>query len=98
MNWDRLRDWLDNPILVKHVRSRLRKQPLAAAIVVVLVLLPVHRLGGIPARGISERSGVRHAAGASGHHPGRHGGDAGRLVRRRGAGVRASSTFTASRR
>ena len=30
--------WLDNPIFIKHVRSRLRKQPLGAAIVVVLVL------------------------------------------------------------
>jgi len=37
MSGDRLREWLDNPILVKHVRSRLRKQPLAVAIVVVLV-------------------------------------------------------------
>ena len=31
-------DWLDNPILVKHVRSRLRLQSLGAAVVVVLVL------------------------------------------------------------
>jgi hypothetical protein len=38
MNWERLYDWLDNPILVKHIRSRLRKQPLAAAMVVVFVL------------------------------------------------------------
>jgi hypothetical protein len=38
MNWERLYDWLDNPILVKHMRSRLRKQPLAAASVVVFVL------------------------------------------------------------
>src|ERR1700722_233867 len=37
MNWDRLYVWLDNPILVKHIRSRLRKQPLAAAMVVVFV-------------------------------------------------------------
>ena len=39
MNWDRLRDWLDNPIFIKHVRSRLRKQPLAAGAVVVVVLV-----------------------------------------------------------
>jgi hypothetical protein len=38
MNWKRLYDWLDNPILVKHMRSRLRPQPLAAAMVVVFVL------------------------------------------------------------
>jgi hypothetical protein len=31
-------DWLENPIFVKHVRSRLRRQPLAAAGVVVMVL------------------------------------------------------------
>jgi hypothetical protein len=37
MNWERLYVWLDNPILVKHMRSRLRKQPLAAAMVVVSV-------------------------------------------------------------
>ena len=37
MNWDRVRDWLDNPIFVKHVRSRLRMQPLAVSIVVLLV-------------------------------------------------------------
>jgi hypothetical protein len=37
MNWERLYVWLDNPILVKHMRSRLRKQPLAAAMVVVFV-------------------------------------------------------------
>ncbi len=38
MDWDLIRDWLDNPILVKHVRSRLRLQPLIAAIVVVQTL------------------------------------------------------------
>ena len=30
--------WLDNPIFVKHVRSRLRLQPTASAIVVVQAL------------------------------------------------------------
>jgi hypothetical protein len=38
MNWSILRDWVDNPIFIKHVRSRLRRQPLAAGAVVVLVL------------------------------------------------------------
>jgi len=35
---ERIRDWLENPIFVKHVRSRLRKQPLVTAIVVVQAL------------------------------------------------------------
>ncbi|MFI5458401.1 MAG: hypothetical protein ACHRXM_23470 [Isosphaerales bacterium] len=38
MDWERILDWLDNPILVKHVRSRLRIQPLITMIVVVQVL------------------------------------------------------------
>ena len=38
MNWALLRDWIDNPIFIKHVRSRLRRQPLAAGMVVVVVL------------------------------------------------------------
>jgi len=38
MDWDRIRNHLENPILVKHLRSRLRKEPLSASIVVVLVL------------------------------------------------------------
>jgi len=37
MDWERIVDWLDNPILVKHLRSRLRLQPLITAIVVVQV-------------------------------------------------------------
>jgi hypothetical protein len=36
--WDRLRDWLDNPILVKHIRSRLRKQSVFSSLVVVVML------------------------------------------------------------
>jgi hypothetical protein len=36
--WDSLREWLDNPLLVKHLRSRLRVQPLCSSIVVVLIL------------------------------------------------------------
>jgi hypothetical protein len=35
--WERLRACLENPIFIKHVRSRLRKQPLAVSIVVLLV-------------------------------------------------------------
>jgi hypothetical protein len=38
MDWDRIRNHLENPILVKHLRSRLRKEPLVASIVVVIVL------------------------------------------------------------
>ena len=38
MVWERIRAWLDNPIFVKHVRSRLRLQPLLTAIVVVQAL------------------------------------------------------------
>src|ERR1017187_1794386 len=38
MVWERIQAWLDNPILVKHLRSRLRLQPLLAAIVVVQTL------------------------------------------------------------
>lgn len=36
--WDRIRDALENPILVKHRRSRLRTQPLLTSIVVVVLL------------------------------------------------------------
>ncbi len=38
INRDWMRDQLDNPIFVKHVRSRLRRQPVAAGVVVVAVL------------------------------------------------------------
>lgn len=38
MDWDRLFDWLDNPILVKHVRSRLRCQPVVSSLVVIQTL------------------------------------------------------------
>jgi hypothetical protein len=36
--WDSLRDWLGNPILVKHVRSRLRLQPLLTSLAVLILL------------------------------------------------------------
>ena len=38
MIWERIQAWLDNPIFVKHLRSRLRLQPLLSAIVVVQAL------------------------------------------------------------
>jgi hypothetical protein len=38
MSWQRLRDCLDNPILVKHARSRLRIHALAVSVAVVVVL------------------------------------------------------------
>jgi hypothetical protein len=38
INEERVRDWLDNPILVKHVRTRLRKHSLAASVAVVVAL------------------------------------------------------------
>ena len=38
MDWDRIRRYVNNPILVKHVRSRLRKEPLIVSIVIVIVL------------------------------------------------------------
>jgi hypothetical protein len=46
MVWERIRAWLDNPILVKHVRSRLRLQPLLSAIVVVQALCLCIAWGG----------------------------------------------------
>ncbi len=36
--WDRIRDGIDNPILVKHLRSRLRKQAVFSSLVVVVLL------------------------------------------------------------
>ncbi len=38
MVWERIRSWLENPIFVKHLRSRLRLQALLSAIVVVQAL------------------------------------------------------------
>lgn len=46
MDWDALRNRIDNPIFVKHLRSRLRIQPLGAAMVVVLVLCLCIAWGG----------------------------------------------------
>ncbi len=36
--WDRIRPWFDNPILIKHVRSRLRRQPALSSLSVVVLL------------------------------------------------------------
>ena len=87
MSRDWVADWLDNPIFIKHFRSRLRAQPLASAIVITLVLCLLHRLGRVPARRVPERRYVRHVPGAPGRDPGDHGGLAGRLGRGRGEGV-----------
>ena len=38
MVWVRIQAWLDNPIFVKHLRSRLRVQAVVSAIVVVQAL------------------------------------------------------------
>jgi hypothetical protein len=38
MSRDWMADWADNPIFVKHARSRLRRQPLLSALVITLVL------------------------------------------------------------
>jgi hypothetical protein len=38
MMWDRIREWVDNPIFVKHIRSRLRPQPLLSSMVVLVLL------------------------------------------------------------
>ena len=46
MDWDLLRDWLDNPIFIKHVRSRLRWQHFGASMTVVLVLCICIAWGG----------------------------------------------------
>ena len=53
MIWERVYDWLDNPILVKHMRSRLRKQALSAAIVVVFVLCICIAWAGIQLQSLS---------------------------------------------
>ncbi len=46
MRGDWLADWFDNPIFIKHVRSRLRRQPLVSAIVVTVVLCVCIAWGG----------------------------------------------------
>ncbi len=46
MRSDWLADWSDNPIFIKHLRSRLRRQPLVSAIVVTVVLCICIAWGG----------------------------------------------------
>ena len=38
MMWDRIREWIDNPILVKHIRSRLRPQSVLSMLIVVVLI------------------------------------------------------------
>lgn len=55
--WDRIRVAIENPILVKHIRSRLRGQPFVSSIIVVVLInlclvyagfaLDAYRTGGI---------------------------------------------------
>jgi hypothetical protein len=47
MSKDWVADWLDNPIFLKHVRSRLRSQPLASSIVITLVICVLIAWAGI---------------------------------------------------
>jgi hypothetical protein len=53
MNWDRLHDLVDNPIFIKHVRSRLRAQHLGAASTVVLLLCICIAWGGYQLEGFA---------------------------------------------
>src|SRR5208337_4987806 len=46
MSRDWMADWLDNPIFVKHFRSRLRRQPLISSIVITVVLCLCIAWGG----------------------------------------------------
>jgi hypothetical protein len=46
MSQDWMVDWADNPIFVKHLRSRLRRQPLVSALVITLVLCLCIMWGG----------------------------------------------------
>ena len=53
--WDRIRDWLDNPILIKHIRSRLRRQPVLSSLIVVVLLSLCLAYGGYAARVVQDR-------------------------------------------
>ncbi len=46
MNWETLLKWIDNPILIKHKRSRLRPQAFATSLVVVVILCICIAWGG----------------------------------------------------
>lgn len=47
MSQDWMADWADNPIFTKHIRSRLRRQPLVSALVITLILCLCILWGGI---------------------------------------------------
>jgi hypothetical protein len=46
MTWDRVAGWIDNPIFMKHIRSRLRPQAFATSLAVVLILCLCIAYGG----------------------------------------------------
>jgi hypothetical protein len=46
MSTDWAADWFDNPIFIKHARSRLRAQPLASSVVITLVICVLIAWGG----------------------------------------------------
>ena len=46
MSSDWLADWADNPIFIKHLRSRFRRQPLVSSIFVTVVLCICIAWGG----------------------------------------------------
>jgi hypothetical protein len=46
MSRDWMADWFDNPIFIKHLRSRLRRQPLMSSLVITLVLCLCIAWGG----------------------------------------------------
>ncbi len=46
MDWDRVRDWFDNPIFLKHVRARLRPQAFLTSLAVVGILCLCIAYGG----------------------------------------------------
>ena len=54
MRSDWLADWFDNPIFVKHVRSRLRRQPLVVGHRRHRGALPLHRLGRVITRSLHD--------------------------------------------
>ena len=96
MVWERIQAWLDNPIFVKHLRSRLRVQPLLSAIVVVQALCLCIAWAGFQLNSFANGSAFGALVLADHHHRGDRRG-AGGDGRRRAHGLPASSIFTASR-
>ncbi len=126
MVWEHILGWLDNPIFVKYMRSRLRLQSLLRRDRGGAGAVSLHRLGGLSAQHVRKRRRIRGAVSAPDHH--HHGGrrhadrfiggrvplvghsrfsprlaavarraDAGVLLRRSGAGVRAPGDHAAVR-